>query len=387
MQIDAKPLKRLHSLDSLRAIMMLLGIVFHSSLYYSTIDYGVAAQDPHSKSIIMDLIVIFVHSFRMPIFFFIAGFFAAFLLYSRGSKEMLKNRILRVFLPFVVFILILNPLVNFSAIFVKLAFVQDPSPFLNAFAQFDVKTQILPYSTQHLWFLYYLTIFSLIIFGLHFVFGKYTNFLNKMSSVFEWIFIKPIFRILFFSSIMMLIYVFIGSSELETSFSFVPDINTIVFYFYFYGIGFLLFRSKHLIESINKYNFSLIILASLFIFLKIGLILGLNLGTSSNVWYLVVLNSFIVWMFLFGITGAFIKYLNSNSRKMRYISDASYWIYLIHSPFVDFFPAFWVNLPLIAELKFLLNISLTFAICLISYKYLVRKTFIGAFLNGKKYID
>lgn len=32
--------ERLHALDSLRSIMMLLGLVIHSAISYGTIDYG-----------------------------------------------------------------------------------------------------------------------------------------------------------------------------------------------------------------------------------------------------------------------------------------------------------------------------------------------------------
>ncbi len=78
--------ERLHSLDSLRVIMMLLGLVIHSSITYGLFEYGGAwpLKDPSSNSMINDLIVFFIHSFRMQIFFVVSGFFGAMLLALGG---------------------------------------------------------------------------------------------------------------------------------------------------------------------------------------------------------------------------------------------------------------------------------------------------------------
>jgi glucan biosynthesis protein C len=66
--------ERLHSLDSLRAIMMLLGLVIHSSITYGIYEYGDTwvLKDPSSNSILNDRIVFFIHSFRMQIFFVVS---------------------------------------------------------------------------------------------------------------------------------------------------------------------------------------------------------------------------------------------------------------------------------------------------------------------------
>ena len=57
--------ERLHSLDSLRAIMMLLGMVLHSAITYGEVDYGWILKDPNTTHVSNDFIVSFIHSFRM----------------------------------------------------------------------------------------------------------------------------------------------------------------------------------------------------------------------------------------------------------------------------------------------------------------------------------
>ena len=103
--------ERLHSLDSLRAIMMLLGIVLHSGETYNVGEAGIWPKDPFSAHVFFNYLNNMIHIFRMPIFFAIAGFFGSMLFYERGPKLMMKNRISRVVLPFVVFLLILHPVI------------------------------------------------------------------------------------------------------------------------------------------------------------------------------------------------------------------------------------------------------------------------------------
>ena len=88
--------KRFHSLDSLRGIMMILGIVLHSAIIYSPINNHEISnvlflKDPISSHISNSFIVDFIHSFRMQIFFILSGFFGAFLYYKKSPLQMIKN--------------------------------------------------------------------------------------------------------------------------------------------------------------------------------------------------------------------------------------------------------------------------------------------------------
>src|SRR6478672_10118377 len=82
-------LQRYHAFDSLRAVMMLLGLVIHSAMGYIVFptDRVWPFKDPHPNAF-YDLLVVFIHSFRMPVFFVIAGFFAAFLYTTRGARAL-----------------------------------------------------------------------------------------------------------------------------------------------------------------------------------------------------------------------------------------------------------------------------------------------------------
>jgi ABC-type antimicrobial peptide transport system permease subunit len=90
-------------------------------------------------------------------------------------------------------------------------------------------------------------------------------------------------------------------------------------------------------------------------------------------------------LFIFGFIAFFITYFSHYSRWLNYQMDAAYWVYIIHLPIVAFVPGVIAGIALPAVLKFAITFSTTAIICLASYKYLVRGTFIGMFLNGKVY--
>ncbi|MCY4606354.1 MAG: acyltransferase family protein [Gemmatimonadetes bacterium] len=97
------PLPRYHSLDRLRALMMLLGLVLHSCVSYLPFHPPEIAwiyQDAQTSAFLGWLFA-FIHIFRMPVFFVIAGFFAAYLQSSRGTRAFLRHRLSRVGIPLV----------------------------------------------------------------------------------------------------------------------------------------------------------------------------------------------------------------------------------------------------------------------------------------------
>ncbi|MFL3008629.1 MAG: hypothetical protein ACJZ14_04540 [Candidatus Neomarinimicrobiota bacterium] len=81
----------------------------------------------------------------------------------------------------------------------------------------------------------------------------------------------------------------------------------------------------------------------------------------------------------------FLHFFNKKSKFWRYISDSSYWVYLIHLPLVYFISGFFHNSSLNIFLKFSIILILITFVCFSTYHFFVRRTFIGQFLNGRKY--
>lgn len=97
-----------------------------------------------------------------------------------------------------------------------------------------------------------------------------------------------------------------------------------------------------------------------------------------------VLQVIFAWGMSFACIGLFRRVFHGESRAWRYMSDASYWLYLAHLPLVILLQHIVRDWPLPALVKFLLICLVTTGLLLLSYQYLVRYTWIGRMLNGPR---
>jgi len=91
------------------------------------------------------------------------------------------------------------------------------------------------------------------------------------------------------------------------------------------------------------------------------------------------------WLLIFGLTGLFLRYWNAPSPRMRYLSDSAYWLFLFHPPVLVILQLSIRNLNWSAHAKLLFVLALTTPLLLLSYDLLVRPTWLGALLNGRRY--
>jgi ABC-type multidrug transport system ATPase subunit/peptidoglycan/LPS O-acetylase OafA/YrhL len=92
-----------------------------------------------------------------------------------------------------------------------------------------------------------------------------------------------------------------------------------------------------------------------------------------------------IWCWSFAIVGAAMRFMSDANAKVRYLSDASYWIYLAHLPVVAAFQVLVGRLPWHWSVKFPLILVGSMVVLLATYRYMVRSTFIGQMLNGRRY--
>jgi hypothetical protein len=204
-----------------------------------------------------------------------------------------------------------------------------------------------------------------------------SQFINKL---FHFIFKQPILRLLVFATLTVIILLFMDLYWVKTSTGLVPDLNTFIFYFFFYMIGWLIFKSKSLLSTFTKYDW---------LFTILGLVLFtwyfITDASTMDLWMIMSIRSLCCWLLIFGVTGLFIRYGSEHSARMRYISDSSYWVYLLHLPLTIIIPALIADWDISGVFKFLFVTVTTGIICMVTYHYFVRSTFIGEFLNGRRY--
>lgn len=90
------------------------------------------------------------------------------------------------------------------------------------------------------------------------------------------------------------------------------------------------------------------------------------------------------WLMTVGSIGLCRQHLSCESKTLRYISDSSYWLYLIHLPLVIL--AQWLvrDLQIPSLVKFAGITIVISAFLLLTYEYAVRYTVIGRLLNGPR---
>jgi surface polysaccharide O-acyltransferase-like enzyme len=367
-------LKRYYAFDSLRASMMLLGVVIHSAMSYSSsndMSWPLRAKD---TNIVFFLLVDFLHAFRMPVFFLIAGFFGSFLFFNKGPEQMLKNRFKRIFLPFLAFLVVLYPCMIYAFKYCKAAFNGEiPISLAELFSSF---WNFIPLKLFHLWFLHYLFIISVLVY----LFSKLTKHISflPINSFFERTFKNPIFRLLILTDISFIILFLFGAKSFETSISWIPDLGILFYYFAFYLTGWLLYRNKELISTLKRFDIAITVIGVVVFCFK------LYYHNQSSLIGLQIINSIITCSLSLGIIGLFLRFFDTPNNYVTYFVNSAYWVYLMHFFIAILLSGLLNELSISVYLKFLIVLLGTTIICLISYHFFVRKTFIGEFLNGKK---
>ncbi len=375
--------QRLHYLDNLRALAMIAGVFFHAALAYSPMlnTYWLSADSQQSP--LVDVVGFFMHLFRMPLFFLIAGFFAAYLVAKRGMKGFIGNRAKRVLLPFVIFM----PLCLWAVVAPLLAAVhtvENKSPVLlmiaNAFVNPAEAPPQPPPTTMHLWFLYVLVFLYFLTWALSHL--DWSGVRKKITAI------KPLVFIVI-APLLLLPGLLLVSSPLPAPDSFLPQIWAFGFFGLFFAAGYWIFHSNNFLEQFSAYWVCLLLGSLLLYVVYFQLIPEKIIIPAPPVEFItnIVLKlceAFVaVWMTLVCLVLGK-RFLNTPSRSMRFMADSSYWIYIIHVPLL-----FALQYQLMDQewnwlSKFVVSLGLTLIIGVASYVLLVRWTPIGWMLNGKK---
>ncbi len=105
--------KRLHYIDNLRWLTVSILIIYHAAIAYNT--WGEANYIFFRPVKPIGALVSFASPWFMPVMFLLAGVSARFSLQKRGYRTFIKERFLRLGIPFVFGILVINPILSYVA--------------------------------------------------------------------------------------------------------------------------------------------------------------------------------------------------------------------------------------------------------------------------------
>jgi len=395
---------RLHALDNLRALLALLGIPFHACFLLFLIAshtvvnyldlYPLLQHEPVSHSALF-LIIFFIHLFRMPAFFLLAGFFAHFIYARSDVKKFLTNRLLRIGLPLFFIIIWLYPSylngVLIAAAHESLLQQQNIAPLVWSHLKNDWlqgKTWSILDNTRDAWFLNYLlwfyliTLLGLFIKSLH-PLTQFKQALNHCVGQCLFTRARYILLPLILTGLMMTAHpaVWLVAYDIHLR----PDLTLLTFYGVWYFLGWWLWHNHPDFSAFfNNPGYQLLSAVMTYI---IYLAIYLQFAETTHLIIRVIgLFFYMLTMVLsvFGVVGLAWRYLNHAQVWLRYISASAYWVYLVQIPIL------LISIPLIALthmsfwLQFIVNTVLCFFLCLSSYHLLVRYTWLRHVLGGKQ---
>ena len=331
--------------------MMLLGLVLHTAMNYITFPTGdVWPYKDAQTSPAFDILVAFIHTFRMPTFFVIAGFFAAFQYDTRGARGLFHNRLKRVGLPLVCGWFILFPMVIASAIFAQM---QTSVP-VEAKPE-DMTLSAIFNHLMHLWFLYDLLIFyGVALLSMPLIQRIPHEVRNRISDRFQ-DFASKTWGPLLFSVVTLLTLYPMQTGTLDGTDSFLPPLRILCAYGVFFTFGWLLYNQRSMLDTFSRRAWRYFTAGLVFFWLYIVFAgMAYSSGKPSLTLYIAMMSTLAVamWFLVYGFIGLFLRYLEKPIPLGRYLADASYWMYLVHLPITMLLPASLAYVGLPAFVKF-----------------------------------
>lgn len=385
---------RLHSLDAVRAFALLLGVVFHAGFsFLPGLIPGLWAIVDSSPSTTLSVLLFTSHIFRMSLFFFVAGFFARMMFHRKGARGFWADRLKRILVPLVVGWLILAP--SIFAVWIwglKKTFGESlpstpagmPAPPPGAFP------------LTHLWFLYYLLILYagvLLVRALVTALDRRGVLRRAADSFVRGIVRTGTAAVLLPIPLIASLYVrpdwvmWFGIPTPDQSV--IPQLASLVGYGTAVTFGWLVHRQTDLLAIWARQWW--LHLAGAVTLTAVCLSLGsltpvfVPQGPGLDKLAFAASYGLAIWCWSFAVIGAATRFLSRVNTKVRYVADASYWIYLAHLPVVAFFQVIVGHLPLHWSMKFPIVLGASLVVLFASYRFLVRATLIGQLLNGRRY--
>lgn len=330
---------RYHGLDLLRAVAMLLGLVIHAPLIYFftdiQTDFGFTEVTP--IELWMMPIGGWIHQWRMPAFFLLAGFFALLVLERRGAGHFARDRFVRVGLALMIF-----------------------------FVPYDLLDGRLDGTLMHLWFLYYLLPMCLA-----------AALLWRLGAPL-WVLAWPARRVWTWSVYLLALAPLSRAGLGPGQFVLLPeqfgefDFGPFAYYTMWFAMGAALYHNRTVLEGLSRRSVILpgMVAGLVTMVLHWNGVPGLG-AVSSLCWVL-------------AIVGLAHRSLKRRSAIVDWLIELSYPIYVLH-----LFPAIFVGIGLLALgvpqiIAIPLTVALGFLISVAGYYVFIKYTPLNWVVNGYK---
>ena len=367
--------KRIYYIDSGRALASILGIFYHTALVFST--PWLINIEPERFARGLYVISSFISNFRMPLFLFIAGYFTMYSINKYVMPDYLAHRTRRIALPFLASLLTLLPIQAYFR--TKFNYGQQWSdhigPLLNPISS--------NFTMEHLWFLYYIIMFSLVVAGFE-VFRRLFKVKTAAQTLYSLANRSFISAIIFWSSVnlMVTIPLTLLASRLSLDNAWFPlgglAHNSVMFMF-----GAYCFRHRDEMDQILSPSPMKTLLGLVTVLALYSVRIYLEDKSMSHAWMTLTLMDIpLRWLLTLGVLSLLRQALNSGSPALNYLSNASYPVYLFHQPIIVGISYYYVSsgMKLNPYLGYALVCGSALILTYALYEVIIRRTRMGSFL-------
>lgn len=373
-QVETKK-DRQYFIDWLRIGLIISVFFFHVGMIFRPEKWHVNSVESFS---FLDPIMWWLHLWRMPLLFLVSGVGTYYAIGHRTSWQYLKERFIRLYIPFTVGFFTLVPLMmyveridNYTSLWDYIPHMFDGGPY-----------PVGNISWHHLWFILYLFIISLII----------TPFLNYTKSGHYNMVRGKIIEIASKKMSLNLLLLVIVVSQLilrqyfpNSTHALYNDWAYFTYYLLFFLSGFILFTSNKVIKALV--NDRRLYLLQTIIFTAILFLLPFIFGQSSMTQdYARGITEMIISLSCSLTAIAYFKrYFNKDHKYRKVLNEAIYPFYLLHQPALIFVGYVVLQWEVSYLMQAILITVLSLLSIIVSYWFLIRKVNVLRVVFGLKW--
>ncbi|MBA6390675.1 acyltransferase [Colwellia sp. BRX10-3] len=368
--MELKNAARLSELDWLRVILIFAVFLHHVFMPFNGDNWHIMNNE---SSKLLDDVMVYFEQFRLPALFFISGVGTVILLSKVTIKKFALDKLLRLFIPLLVGLLLVVPPQNYIENINQLQSYWQEYPKL-----------VLNFEANHLWFIEYLIVFAFLAIPinmfLNFNFGKVV--INAVKTIAKCR--AGLFLLVGFLIIIKVYFSLTFASDDNK----IENLSSSAYYFFFFITGMIFIRSKSVWQAICDQRFFnlIILLVSTLIFYGYyyspDLSEYLSLDTRWALWWTVC--CLVSWSMLLTMLGFAQYYLTKTPKWLHISNELIYPFYIFHQTVIVVIGYFVINWQMPLSIKvislFALSFLITSGIC-----YFIIKPFnILRFLFGLK---
>jgi glucan biosynthesis protein C len=361
---SSRPQRR-WDIDWLRVLAVLLLFYYHPARIFYTRG-GWYIQNWQKSNALTD-IALFIEYWHMPLFFLLAGVSTSFALRFRSGGQYVKERFTRLLVPLIFGLLVIVPPQIYFELLHTRRITSNTVSFVDFYPHFFDGYYTGEFDMGHLWFIFYLFVFSLLMLPLFLFFkrdtgqrliGRLAGFLSRPGMIF-----------------------LLAVPAMVANYLMLDFYPNPIYFLTFFVFGYVLAADARFDDTIARHK-------------GIALVLGVGLfvvwispatrDVISFNWPQPITRDLIGWFCLIAILGYGKQFLNFTNGFLKYAGEASYPAYILHQTVIVIIAYYVVRWNAGVLVKFAIIVAASLAVTVVLYDVVVKRTNVTRFLFGMR---